>query len=1069
MRPFFVALKGLTLMASKDPASGLGLRPRFLAAFLGVSAFAVLAAAIAGYALVSLGHSLDNVTEERVPSALASLNTSRQVERLVSAAPTLVAARSAAELAQAQREIDTGVSDLGATLSDLLANTIDTALASEIVLASDDLRANLDLVAGLIGARLELANERRRLTASFTAAQNELRRLISPGTLQMDEQVTEFRNALSDQALVEAERDQLAAALGALLLRVLPHQNSQVELTALGEIVSRAERAENPGQIAMLGFPTLRSIDNLIALSATLPDEVGPGVAARTEALRRLITGPEGIHAVRMQELGLIEEAGQLLSDNRALSIQLAGSVDALVSAATASMEATAIEARQVRDRSFAMLIVFAALSIVSSVLIVWLFVDRNLLARIGNLRDGMLAIAAGDLRANLPNPGPDELGRMAQALHVFRDTAVEIEERNLRDIAEARTRLLDAIESISEGFALFDQTDHLILCNNRYRQMLVGTGAAFEPGAAYAALLHQAAHSGRVSAASGREAEWVFKAMNRDDGHGEELIAGRWLQLTEHRVSGGGKVIITADITALKERQHLLELARDKAMDATRTKSQFLANMSHELRTPLNAIIGLTDMMREDAEEADDENLTELVEPLSRVHSAGKHLLGLINEILDLSKIEAGKIDIAPEDIDIATMVRDVLVTAKTLADRNNNVMSAECEPDLGTLHADPMRLRQICLNLLSNACKFTESGTITVNARIVASAGGLLLVLSVQDTGIGMSEEQLGRMFQEFSQADASTSRKYGGTGLGLAISRKLARMMGGDIEVTSELGVGTCFTLTLPKGLAAVNETNIEQAFALARNSEGPVLVIDDELSARQIIERILKKEGIETVIATNAREGLQKAHEVRPCLITLDVMMPDLDGWWVLRHLKEDPELANIPVIMISIFEEQNRAFTLGASDYVTKPVDPARLRAALQKFGAKSTRKTGLIVDDDADARALMARVLNDQGWEVVEAENGIEGLKALDEYAPDIVLLDLAMPEMDGFGFMAALRERQISPRPAVLVVTAADLTEQDRQRLDGGVMAFLTKSESIREDITSALRGALGPQNGQT
>lgn len=1043
--------------------SRFGLRSRFLAAFLGISIFAVLSAAIAVWALVLVGRSLEEVTERSVPSALTSLELSRQAERLVSAAPALVAARNAPELVRAQQAVEAGIGDLDALLEELGRGGAATDSVESIAAAADALRANLGRVADLVSTRLELQTQRRRLAGAFSRDLSAIQRVISPGLLQMDERVRMIEAALTDPSLDENGRTVLMRDLGEVLLRLLPQQNSQMELTALGDIVTRAEQTEDPRQVTMLNFPTLRAFELVADLAASLPEETGAEVNAQLEALRTLVTGPDGIHAVRIRELDVEAEAERLLSENQILSGQLAEAVDTLVSASAASMAASSIEAQAVRERSFTILVLFATLSLVSSGLISWLFVDRNLLARIGRLRDGMLAIAGGDLRAELPEAGSDEIGRMAQALHVFRDTAVEVEERNLRDIAEARQRLLDAIESISEGFALFDQDDRLVVSNSRYHQMLMGReGSEIPADAAHPDLMRAVVETGRVETGGENPATWVAAAVARHrEGEGslsEEHIGGRWLQLSERRVSGGGTVVTIADISPLKEREQLLEQARDKAMDATRTKSQFLANMSHELRTPLNAIIGLAEMMKEDAE---DDELDDYVEPLGRVHSAGKHLLGLINEILDLSKIEAGKLEISAEDVEIADLVRDVHQTGTTLAAKNGNTLVLEAEDNLGAIHADPMRLRQICLNLLSNACKFTENGTVTLTAGTETRAGVPWVGVRVSDTGIGMTQEQLGRLFQEFSQADATTSRKYGGTGLGLAISRRLAQMMGGDIEVQSTPGVGSAFTLRLPKTQPGSETVEVDRIVALARQLDGPVLVIDDEPAALKIVERILLKEGIRVVTAADGQQGLDMARAVRPSLITLDVMMPGLDGWGVLQALKADPELAAIPVVMVTILDEQNRAFALGASDYVSKPVDAVRLRHALEKLGFEE-RQTALVVDDDPAARAMMRRILEDIGWRVAEAGDGLSGLAALDEHRPSIVLLDLMMPELDGFGFMAALRERPAEDRPRVFVVTAAELSDQDRDRLNGGVLSIMKKSTTIQEDLIVAIGTAL-------
>jgi PAS domain S-box-containing protein len=379
-------------------------------------------------------------------------------------------------------------------------------------------------------------------------------------------------------------------------------------------------------------------------------------------------------------------------------------------------------------------------------------------------------------------------------AFRGYRGTGVDVSDLHLAEQARKRSeqRLVDAIESISEGFALYDADDRLVLCNSRYRELLYpGIADVMVPGTPFETIVRGAAERGLVESAKGRVEEWVAErlASHRNPGGVSVQLRshGRWIQISERRTEDGGTVVVYSDITELRE-------ARDEAMRATEAKSHFLANMSHELRTPLNAILGITEMLREDAE---DEGQDDLIEPLGRIHGAGTHLLHLINEILDLSKIEAGKLDLHLEEVGLAGLLGDVAETVEPLAARNGNRLVVDQPDELGSIRSDLTRLRQIVLNLLSNACKFTEQGE--VRLKVHRDPGWI--TFTVKDSGIGMSAEQLGRLFQEFSQADSSTTRKYGGTGLGLAISRRLAEMMGGDITVESEPGAGSVFTFRLP----------------------------------------------------------------------------------------------------------------------------------------------------------------------------------------------------------------------------------------------------------------------------
>ena len=488
----------------------------------------------------------------------------------------------------------------------------------------------------------------------------------------------------------------------------------------------------------------------------------------------------------------------------------------------------------------------------------------------------------------------------------------------------------------------------------------------------------------------------------------------------------------------------------------ASQHKSTFLANMSHELRTPLNAIIGYSEMLQEDAVDLDADGL---VPDLKKVNAAGKHLLELINSILDLSKIEAGKMELNLEDFSVSQMVEDIAALVQPLAEKNGNRLEVACDVET-TMHADLTKVRQVLFNLLSNACKFTERGKVSLAVLREDSGDGAWLSFSVADTGIGLNAEQIGRLFQEFSQADISTTRKYGGTGLGLAVSRRLCRLMGGEITVTSEPGKGSTFTVRLPVDVRRIAETA-----AAAVGNAGTVLVIDDEAVVRELMQRFLGKEGFRVLTAANGEDGLRLAREQRPDAITLDVMMPGMDGWAVLSALMADLTLTDIPVIMLTIVDDKRMGYALGASEYLTKPIDRARLIAVLSKYRRDLPV---LVVDDDAAVRMLLRRILEAEGYSVVEAENGRVALERMGERAPGAILLDLMMPEMDGFEFLSALHERKAWRQIPVVIITAKDLTAEDHERLNGSVVRILQKGAYEREDLLAEVRTLLATSIGR-
>ncbi len=519
----------------------------------------------------------------------------------------------------------------------------------------------------------------------------------------------------------------------------------------------------------------------------------------------------------------------------------------------------------------------------------------------------------------------------------------------------------------------------------------------------------------------------------------------------TVHALAGVAKTIAVAIDRDRAERE--LEEAREAAEAATRAKSAFLANMSHELRTPMNAILGYSEMLMEEAE---DQEQQDFIPDLQKIHTAGKHLLGLINEILDLSKIEAGKMDLYLESFDVAGMINEVASTLKPLVEKNANTLEVHTAPGLGVMHADLTKVRQSLFNLLSNASKFTQNGTLTLDAAHMLRDGAGWIVFRVADTGIGMTPEQIDKLFQPFVQADTSTSRKYGGTGLGMTITQLFTKMMGGEISVISEPGVGTTFTLLLPaeveiKPAAAISPPEAAEPKFPGLNT---VLVIEDDPGSRDLLTRFLTKEGYRVETASGGEVGLRMAREIHPDVITLDVMMPGMDGWAVLSQLKADPELADIPVVMLTIVDNKNLGYALGAADYLTKPIQRDRLLAILAKYCSPSEPAAVMVVEDDAATREVIRRLLEKTGIHVVEAENGRVALERLAEGQPGLILLDLMMPEMDGFQFVDHVREHETWRTIPIVVVTAKDLTEADRRRLNGYVTEIIQKDARGREEL---------------
>ncbi len=572
-----------------------------------------------------------------------------------------------------------------------------------------------------------------------------------------------------------------------------------------------------------------------------------------------------------------------------------------------------------------------------------------------------------------------------------------------------------------------------------------------------------------------------------RADGEWRDMLV-RAIPVLEEDASVREWVGTHTDVTEKKRDEAELAAARTAAEAANRAKSQFIANMSHELRTPLSAVIGYSEMLEEEVEEL---GQVQLLDDLKKINANARHLLSLINDVLDLSKIEANRMTSFAEAFDVAGLVREVASTVDSLVRQKNNTLVLDLGSEdaeaaaatLGAMHTDAVKLRQCLFNLLSNASKFTEAGTITLSARRehapeadapagadpdpAAAATGDWMMLRVSDTGIGMTPEQLAKLFERFAQADSSTTRKFGGTGLGLAITRAFCRLLGGDVTVESAEGQGTRFTIRLPVEMPENVQPDDDDAPATApaataaAPSRELVLVIDDDPAQRDLLTRFLQRQGFAVQCAPDGRAGLELARVLHPRAILLDVMMPHMDGWAVLRALKADPGLAAIPVVMSTFVSEPGLGQSLGAADLVPKPVEWDHLRTVMDRF--RDHEGAVLVVDDDASARDRLRTLLTRNGWTVTEAADGQEALDHVRRARPRLILLDLTMPVMDGFTFLHDLRELEGCADIPVVVLSARDLTREDRVRLQSAERV-LGKGETSLSDLAGELRSIAPP-----
>ncbi|TMJ52549.1 MAG: response regulator [Alphaproteobacteria bacterium] len=757
------------------------------------------------------------------------------------------------------------------------------------------------------------------------------------------------------------------------------------------------------------------------------------------------VIGNSLLALARNRSVKVDELLNSLISELRA---ELAAERDQIVDDVTAATKGTLIA--DLLILALGVLLTFAIL--------------RSIAVPLHRLVGAIDGLSAGNLSVPIPPAGPDEIGAMARTLALFRDSLKE-RDRFAAEAEGQRKTIAAAIATISEGFVLYDSDDRIVLFNEQFRAIYPGLADIIKQGTTFTELLEAVISRSLVDLGGQSPQEWIAERKARREhsgGFAEYRYGGRYVRISERRIQGGGTVAVYSDITELRQHNLELEQARELSEVANRTKSQFLANMSHELRTPLNAIIGYSEILQEDAGDTGQE---QLVPDLKKIEGAGRHLLGLINDILDLSKVEAGKMEVYIEEIELSSLLGEVGAIIRPLVAKNGNTLETRMTGGIGTVRTDRTKLKQCLLNVLSNASKFTQDGKLTL---AIERNDRAMIQITISDTGIGMSEEQLARLFQAFSQADASTTKKFGGTGLGLAITRHFCRLLGGDISVASRVGEGSTFTIVIPDQAAEPKRSDMpvdfsqEPAPQLADEdkSQVTVLVVDDDPASRDLLTTNLRREGYQTVQARGGDEALELALKLRPDAITLDVLMPKTDGWAVLSALKANPELCDIPVIMVTVAPDRGIGLSLGAAEVMTKPVDRAELISLLRNLLSRDGPI--LLVEDDAATRETVRHTIEKMGLTVAEVTNGRLALSWLAENpAPALILLDLMMPEMDGFEFLDTFKSRVDWRHVPVIIITAKQLTPAERGLLS--VRTVIEKGGSIDRDVAAAIGKAVG------
>jgi len=1039
------------------------IRARLFSAFGFAASLTIVSSSIAFYEFTVIGVTTHNIVSSSLPATVVSLRLLEEANGLVSAAPRMMAAKDDKDRLETAAQITGQAKNLAQGIERLRTLGVD---GSDVIDAKRNaLLQRLDALNEVVKDRIAISTERVTLASAIQPA------------------YAAFNNALTS-AIADASSDLIASSKSAGP-DVAP--NGKLEtLRRFWEMESQSNR--------LAGLLTEAALTNDASQLATLRDLINSakekieadlhniGDSAQQKKLAPLyndlgsIETSDGIIAVRTYELNRLHDADVAFANAQSQAATFKQAVDDMVEQQGRIAQNNSMHADEQIHSAKIILVVLAIVAVISALMVAWLYVGRDIVYRLARLSEAMRRLAGGNRDILIQDSRGDEIAEMAHAIEVFRENAMALDELlaerkeaaiRLEKVVEQRTgelrrrgeELRVTLDNMVQGVLMFDSAMKVAAWNRQVLDLLKIPENILANGLTYADFIRYLAERGEYGAVDpDAEVQRFTAAVNERRTFERTRPDGAVLEIRHSPMPEGGIVVIYSDITERKHYEETLTAARDQAEAMSRTKSSFLANMSHELRTPLNAIIGLTDMMVSNAERFGTEKA---VEPLRRVHRAGKHLLDLINQVLDLSKIEAGKLDINPENVNVAVLVEDVVGTARSLADQNKNRLNVECPPDIGTIVVDAMRLKQILLNLLSNACKFTKGGDVSLRVTTAPRNGRKWMNFLVADSGIGMTPEQLSRLFTEFVQAEQTTARQYGGTGLGLAITRKLCTMMGGEVTVTSESGKGSTFTVSLPAGPEAATAVPEPVASSLgqARPVGDCVLVIDDDPTARELIANYLREAGLSVVTAAGGHEGLKCAEELHPIAITLDVLMPDIDGWTVLAELRANPKLSNIPVIMATITDPDRRGIALGTAGHLTKPIDRVRLIALLRQFQNQARRTRVLIVEDDAMQRERVRLWLEAEHWLASEAENGLVALDRLAQEPPDIILLDLMMPEMDGFQFIAALQAQPARRNIPVIVITSLDLSAADRARLNSGVEGILLKDSFDPAQLVEIVR----------
>jgi signal transduction histidine kinase/CheY-like chemotaxis protein len=1061
---------------SKLVTIGRGLRARLLLSFIAISGFAVVAAVVGNYAFYAIGEALHQVTEKSVPPAIATLELAQRTERIVAAGPALLGVTSGKEFDAVSSVLDQELKEARRLLSELPGQGVTAEKLREILDVFDRVATNLETLKSAVQTKIAAADRKAALVRDTFDAYNQFRSIWTPKFDELRGHILALQRALD--AARSTPEDRLAAIdrLNTAFSDLAPLEQIQQEAANAFEALVRAAGAATPLELEVIRAQAEGSVRRIDGLVSGLDPDVSLALIVPLSRLRTSAIGNSSIIAARDVELEAVEEGRRRTALNSVISNQLSGAVEALVAASKRGIATATEQTQSVQKLGRIGLLAVVALSLISSALIGWLYVGRNIVARLTALSDRMLTLARGDLKSPLPKGGTDEIGRMAESLEVFRATAIEMEETNVREVREARARLTDAIETISEGFSLYDAEDRLVVCNSRYRELFASHADVMVPGTSFEAILRDATEHGLIKDAEGDRDAWIKERVARHRLGGETHVQrrsdGRWIQVSERKTANEGIVAIYADITEMKQREAELAAARDAADEANRSKSSFLATMSHEIRTPMNAVIGMSGLLLDTKLNEEQRDYANTIRDSSEV------LLTIINDILDFSKIEAGRMDIEAQPFDLRECVESALdLISNRAAEKHLDIAYLFDEGEVPVaIQGDVTRLRQILLNLLSNAVKFTDQGEVV----LTVTAKGEQLEFAVRDTGIGLDEKAKTRLFQSFSQADASTTRKYGGTGLGLAISNKLAELMGGTMWVESAgPGHGSTFHFTIAYQHADLPKGTRRDFIGAQPALQGKrILVVDDNATNRKILALQAAKWGMvvqDTAVPEQALEILMRGSFD---LAILDMHMPGMDGTTLAARIREAGHALPLVLFTSGARKEVSDAFfdarlakplrqsqlfdtlvTLLAHDQAPiRVAAPAQPRIDPEMATHHSLRI--LLAEDNVVNQKLALRLLQQMGYRADLASNGLEAIECVARQTYDVVLMDVQMPEMDGFEASRRITARwPAGQRPRIVAMTANAMQGDREMCLASGMDDYLSKPIRV-DELVRALRG---------